>query len=440
MLLVGIDIGTTTICGVLFDRTNKRTILSNTIANHFINEKDATQSPEEILDKVLQIINIFISKAKNLKSEIRGLSISSQMHGILYVDEKGKAITPFYTWQNPWGSKPEVEQKISKILKFKVYTGYGIVTHLQNPHFDKNSKYFCNIGDYILMRLANNTIPITDISMAASMGIWNTENQSLIKEFSSEKYLFPKVISKPTVIGEFQGIKLVQAIGDNQASFLGSSKDLYRSLVLNYGTSGQLSFYSEHSLTLKGFEKRPLGNGYLYVAFSLSGGDSVKILANFFSEILNLCEAKSEISIYNALDKIDIAKVNNEGIIFKPYFLGKRGYVELNANITGIKKSNFHPKIILRALLEGVVKEIHEYYTLLPNEIKKTKDLLIGTGNGIKKNNNLKKIIEEIYKKNLKLSTVEEDSCIGAIIHLSVGLNLDNNYMEGIKFMKETNN
>jgi sedoheptulokinase len=438
MLLIGIDIGTTTICGVLFDRTNKQTILSHSIENCFIDAKEATQSPEEILNKVQNIINHFISKAKKLNLKIEGLSISSQMHGILYVDKNGNAITPFYTWQNQWGKTPGVEQKISEILNFKVYTGYGIVTHLQNPHFDKKASFFCNIGDYILMKLANNKVPISDISIAASMGIWNTEKKTLIKEFNSEKYLFPKVISKPIVIGKYQGIKLVQAIGDNQASFLGSSVDLNRSILLNYGTSGQLSFYSEHSLSLKGFEKRPLGNGYLYVAFSLSGGDSVKILANFFSEILDLCEAKSEISIYKALDQIDISKVNNKGIIFNPYFLGKRGDNQLTANINGIQKSNFHPNIIVRALLEGIVKEIYEYYALLPDEIRQNKDLLIGAGNGIKKNENLRKVIKDFYKKELVISNFEEDSCIGAIIHLAVGLKLDKNYAEAINFIRLT--
>ncbi len=96
MLLIGIDIGTTSICGILYNWDIKKTIQSYSVSNNYIDEKSAAQSPSAIFSKVLDIINSFISFSKD--SHIEGLSISSQMHGILYVDKEGNAITPFYTW------------------------------------------------------------------------------------------------------------------------------------------------------------------------------------------------------------------------------------------------------------------------------------------------------------------------------------------------------
>jgi sedoheptulokinase len=433
MLLIGIDIGTTSICGILYDRDSGKTLQTQSVSNNYIDEQSAAQSPSEILSKVHDIINKFITFSKS--SLIEGLSISSQMHGILYVDKEGEAITPFYTWQNQWGSIPDKEEEISSRLNFNVYTGYGIVTHLLNPKVKDNSRYFCNIGDYILMKLSGNKIPISDISIAASMGIWNVEKNCIVSEYPTESYLFPKVVSSPTLIGEYKGIKLVQALGDNQASFLGSVPNLDKSILLNYGTSGQISFYSEDSFSFEGFEKRPLGEGYLYVAFSLSGGDSFKLLANFFTEIMNLGDTDEINSIYEILDKFDISKINSEGITFSPYFLGKRGLDKIDASITGLTKLNFHPLNIFRALLEGITQELYQYYILLPSSLIQSKNILIGAGNGIKKNKNLRTVINEYYRREIQLSDVIEDSCIGAIIHLSCALELDKNYRDGIEFI-----
>ena len=436
MLLIGIDIGTTSICGILYDRDNKKTIQSYSVSNNYIDEKSAAQSPSAIFSKVLDIINSFISFSKD--SHIEGLSISSQMHGILYVDKEGNAITPFYTWQNQWGLIAGKEEEISNILDFNVYSGYGIVTHLQNPQVKKNAMYFCNIGDYVLMKLSGNKVPISDISIAASMGIWNTEKSCMVSEYPTENYLFPKVLTIPTVIGEYDGIKLVQAIGDNQASFLGSVTEIDKSILLNYGTSGQLSLYSDDSFSFDGFEKRPLGEGFLYVAFSLSGGDSFKLLANFFAEAMNLGDFDGKTSIYEALDKIDISKISNEGITFSPYFQGKRGSDKIDASITGLTKLNFHPFNVFRALLEGITQELYQYYILLPPSLIMQKNILIGAGNGIKKNRNLRTVINEYYKREIVLSNEIEDSCIGSIIHLSVALDLDKNYREGIVFINNS--
>jgi len=47
------------------------------------------------------------------------------------------------------------------------------------------------------------------------------------------------------------------AVGDNQASFLGSVQDFQTSLLFNLGTGGQLSCYSRHYLTCSELEIRP---------------------------------------------------------------------------------------------------------------------------------------------------------------------------------------
>jgi sugar (pentulose or hexulose) kinase len=153
---------------------------------------------------------------------------------------------------------------------------------------------------------------------------------------------------------------------------------------------------------------------------------------------MNLGDFDGKTSIYEALDKIDISKISNEGITFSPYFQGKRGSDKIDASITGLTKLNFHPFNVFRALLEGITQELYQYYILLPPSLIMQKNILIGAGNGIKKNRNLRTVINEYYKREIVLSNEIEDSCIGSIIHLSVALDLDKNYREGIVFINNS--
>ena len=82
MNTLGIDIGTTSICVVVYHEEEKKILVSRSASNAFIPQEGFRQDAETIVRKV-----------QNLLKEVSGfpfdaVGISTQMHGIVYVNAK----------------------------------------------------------------------------------------------------------------------------------------------------------------------------------------------------------------------------------------------------------------------------------------------------------------------------------------------------------------
>ena len=100
------------------------------------------QDPERIYYIVEQIID----ELRTVCTDIKGIGFSGQMHGILYVDADGMAVSPLYTWQDGRGNLPYKEGEtyvdyMTKVTGWHVATGYGLVTHYYNLHNGHRSRY-----------------------------------------------------------------------------------------------------------------------------------------------------------------------------------------------------------------------------------------------------------------------------------------------------------
>ncbi|MBQ2812118.1 MAG: hypothetical protein IJE63_02600, partial [Clostridia bacterium] len=122
MNVIGLDIGTTTICGIAVDAESGRLLKSVTLPNDsFIDGKpfEKIQSPEIIIEKVTSL-------AENLFNEfapVCAVGITGQMHGIVYLDSEGKAVSPLYTWQDGSGNERLGDTNYAKSLSD--ITGYN---------------------------------------------------------------------------------------------------------------------------------------------------------------------------------------------------------------------------------------------------------------------------------------------------------------------------
>ena len=91
--------------------------------------------------------------------DIFAIGLTGQMHGIAYVDQHGKAVSPLYTWQDGCGNLPDFDGKsICDILAqdygISASTGYGMVTYLYHSRkglVPRGASSFCTISDYLGM-------------------------------------------------------------------------------------------------------------------------------------------------------------------------------------------------------------------------------------------------------------------------------------------------
>ncbi|MGN6493023.1 MAG: hypothetical protein ACTHLE_13575, partial [Agriterribacter sp.] len=64
---------------------------------------------------------------------------------------------------------------------------------------------------------------------------------------------------------------------------------------------------------------------------------------------------------------------------------------------------------------------VYDFYNVIPYELKKNKHLLIGSGNGIKKNDLLCRVLHEVFDFHVEKSAHDEDAAFGASIAALVG-------------------
>ena len=256
MQTVGIDIGTTTISGVVLEKngTQKPRILkAKTIENgsFLTTTKDweRIQDAEKIVKKSRQMLDDFLDEYP----EVEKIGLTGQMHGIVYIDKEGTCVSPLYTWQDARGSLCEenngsLTEEIQQTCNVQVASGYGIVTHIYNLRhhlIPDTAVSFCTIMDYFGMQLTGRKKAMVHAGNAASFGFFDVPKNVFMTEelykMGVEEQWLPQVCTGIEALGSYRERIVTTAIGDNQASFLGAAGNENNTLLVNMGTGGQIS-------------------------------------------------------------------------------------------------------------------------------------------------------------------------------------------------------
>ncbi len=401
MIAIGIDIGTTSICGVALDSESGNVIESITKNSEaFIAD---CKSFEKIQDTG-KIIDIAKGILDELMSEnVSVIGVTGQMHGIVYVNKDGNAVSPLYTWQDGRGDLPYKGTTYAKYLGGS--TGFGCVTDLYNRENGirpSDAVTFCTIHDYFVMKLCGLRAPIVHASDAASFGCFDIENMRFTNGFDLD------VTTDFTVAGKYNGIPVSVAIGDNQASVFSCIGE--GELLLNFGTGSQISAICNKVIKGDNIETRPyLGGKYLCVGAALCGGRAYSMLKNFYTEILGYVGSFEEKQVYAIMDKM-LEKVSESPMTADTRFAGTRADSSITGSISNITTENFNPSDLTYAILCGMAQELYRMFD--GKGIKYTS--LVGSGNGIRKNPALVKIVQEKFGMDMKIPSHLEEAAVGA--------------------------
>lgn len=434
---IGIDIGTSTICGVIYDLENKR--IQQTIKEENIspvpasNDWEAKQDPYTILSIVKKILNTFISEYKNIK----GIGITGQMHGILYVDKAGNPLSPLYTWQDGRGNLIYKEnysycRYLSKVSGYNLATGFGLTTHfynLKNGLVPVNTSKLCTIMDFVVMHLASSKIPVTDCTNAASLGFFDLENLQFdlkaIESVGINKEILPQIISTYKTVGTYKHINVCNGVGDNQASFLGSVSNKKESAHITIGTSSQVSVYINKFVKSDSVELRPFpGGGYILVGSALSGGYSLVILKKFIEKTLEMfCPHYSDnFNFYDKINELDFLGYHSRDTLsVETHFKGTREDSNKRGIIKNISANNLTPENLIFGFLRGICGELFDFFEKFPEGETEKIRYLAGSGNAIRQNSILVKIIEEKFNLKMKTPVFLEEAAFGASILAMLG-------------------
>ena len=227
--------------------------------------------------------------------------------------------------------------------------------------------------------------------------------------------MVPKLAETPC-IGHFRGsIPVYIPIGDNQASFLGATGGKTDAMLVNMGTGGQFSVYTEHFLECPGLETRPFPGGFLLVGSSLCGGRAYALLESFLRQTAKAMTGSTPNSCYDAMNTLLSSGCPEDLPTVVPLFQGTRQDPTLRGSITGLNTENFTPRHLIWAMLQGMTAELHDMY-LRFLAAGGAPAVLIGSGNGLRRNSHLQNCFSRMFGQKLVMSDCNEEAATGAAI------------------------
>lgn len=437
--ILGLDIGTTTISAVVTDAETGKILESVTVKNDSAIENSKMQNPDRIVGIVTDIKNKLLFE----HSPIAAIGVTGQMHGILYLDKDGKCISPLYTWQDASGNKEfngaTYASYLTKMTGCTMASGFGLVTHFVNAKegkVPKNAVTLCTIHDHLVMKLTGRKTPIMHSSDAASLGCFSLEkcdfDEEALNKICIERSFLPEVYDSAVIAGKDEnGIPVSVAIGDNQASVLGSVAD-EKSVLVNIGTGSQVSVISDKAETPPDGEARPLNDGkFILVGAPLCGGRSFALLHKFFCECTEIFGGNKE-DVYKNMDKIAELAPDKHTLTVDTRFCGTRKNPEIKGAISDITESNFNPAEMVRGFLYGMAQELYSLYSGFDkNDTAK----IVASGNAVRKSAVLRKYLEELFGMKLLTPVHTEEASFGAAIFASVAAEIYSSTFEAAKQM-----
>ncbi len=455
MITIGIDLGTTTISGAVLESGDcgRCLLRAESVPNDSFLPPDVPGARIQDAARILRLGRELLDRLLSFcEAGNRGtpdaIGLTGQMHGIVYADDAGRPLGPLYTWQDLRGG--EVRDRIFQETGLTVPAGYGLATHLYNVLHGlvpSGAASLCTIMDLFGMHLTGNRVPIMHMTNAASLGFFHTgqrkfQTAALDAVFGAGTLPgHPEFSEEICVTGRYRGIPVTTAIGDNQAGFLASVGTALKTPLVNFGTGGQVSMLSDCYSEIPGIETRPFLPGlFLMAGSSLCGGRAYALLEQFFRSYAVHAGAAdiTQYAVMNALagnalerevsGKVpaadpapdsapDSAKSTAIGacapLVVSPLFCGTRQDPSVRGSVTGISDRNFTPGALILGTLRGMAEELYGYYERMGagRPVR-----LVGSGNGLRKNPVLQRLVSERFGAPLEMSPFEEEAACGAAV------------------------
>lgn len=428
--LLGLDIGTTTVSAVAISAFDGQVLSSCN------KENDATlpNSAGRMMQNPHRILEIVTSLRKEMEEKhgrFDAIGVTGQMHGILYLDREHNPVSPLYTWQDGGGDLSYQGESYASWLSNKtgypLASGFGLVTDFVNRSLGEvpdDAAVFCTIGDYIVSALCG-CAPKMHSSNAASLGCYDLARQDFDPDalaiLGISRDCLPTVTNSFKVVGYSEdGVPVTVAIGDNQASVIGSVCGENSALV-NIGTGSQISVITGSSAKTQGIEIRPVDeNLNILVGAPLCGGRSFALLKNFFNDCIRSFGLQQE-HLYAYMDKMAELDPDNHQLIVDTRFCGTRSDPLLRGSITNIGLDNFTPPQLTRGFLYGMAHELYEFYSEMEPLLPHKTERLAGSGNAVRNSSVLRHYLTELFGMELCIPRHQEEAAFGAAIAASVG-------------------
>ena len=187
MGVMGIDLGTTTISIVMMDADSGAILGSRTVAHHGFLEGHIPESKIQDPNRMLEVVKSAAAELTQAFGAPECIGLTGQMHGMLYVDYQGEAVSPLYIWQDGCGNltmeNGETYAAFLRKTGGAASAGFGLTTHYylqKNGMIPEKAAKMVTICDYVGMKLCGSSKAVIANDMAASWGCFDLRSRKFL--------------------------------------------------------------------------------------------------------------------------------------------------------------------------------------------------------------------------------------------------------------------
>lgn len=396
--LLGIDVGTSGTKALLIDAKKGEVVASATKTYPLYTPRPqwAEQEPEDWWQATIASIREVIEEAGVDPKRIRGMGLSGQMHGSVFLDANNRVLRPAILWcdqrtqaECDWIMDTVGRDKVVELISNPVLTGFtaGKIVWLRNnePEVYAQVKKVLLPKDYIRFKLTGEFA--TEVSDASGTALFNVTKRDwayeLLDAVKIPKEWMPKAYESPEVSGKIsaeasqltglaEGMPVVGGGGDQAAGAVGNGIVESGIISSTVGTSGVVFAFADKpvvdpKLRVHTFCHAVPGKWHV-MGVMLSAGGSLRWYRDTFGDSESAVAKALGRDPYEVItDEAAAAPAGCEGLVFLPYLTGERTpYPDPHARgvFFGITlrsdKADFS-----RAVLEGVAYGLRDSFGIL---------------------------------------------------------------------------
>lgn len=242
---LGIDLGTTKIAAVIADESFFPVAVAS--APHNASLPAGENAAEQNVVAILACLHdLILQLPADLRQQVAAIGVTGQMHSVLLIH--GKEVSPLVTWQDRRCGEANLSEW-NRLSGLTFRDGFGGATLARLAAAGQLGQWTAaaTIGDFVTAALAGNERIVTDPTHAASWGLYdlaaNCWHEDAVAKLHIPLDLLPEIRPCGSTVGPLcaaeserlgipSGIPVCNAIGDNQASILGTGSDFASEVYL----------------------------------------------------------------------------------------------------------------------------------------------------------------------------------------------------------------
>lgn len=383
---LGVDIGTSGTKTLAISETGA--ILADATATYPLSTPKpgwSEQNPHDWWQATIKTVRAVLAQSKIKPSDVKGIGLSGQMHGSVFLDKSHDVIRPALLWndQRTAAECAEIEQRAggrSKLIEWvanPALTGFTApkILWLRN-HEPRNFAKLVQVllpKDYVRFCLTGEfATEVSDASGTLLLDVRGRKwSQPLLEALGLSASLLPKVYESEDVTGGLNaaaakalglpvGVPVVGGGGDQAASAIGNGIVKSGVISATMGTSGVVFAHSDQPQydpagRLHTFCHAVRGKWHI-MGCVLSAGGSLQWYRNQLAEAEVAAARKQKVDPYELIcAQAATAPAGSEGLFFLPYLTGERTpHADPNARgaWVGLTLRHTRPHLI-RSVMEG---------------------------------------------------------------------------------------